>query len=160
MVSADCAVHDATVSGAARSDCGISWNAPLPSSSERRMAGDEHHRRLRGERGVERAERIGVARTAGDERDARLAGEPAPGVGHVHRRRLVPHVDERELRVERGIEHRHHVVARQREHVAHAGGGERARKHVGAAQAHARALLSQSSAAATFGTQQSQAMTA
>jgi hypothetical protein len=33
MVSADCAVHDATVSGLASSACGISWKAPLPSSS-------------------------------------------------------------------------------------------------------------------------------
>jgi hypothetical protein len=100
------------------------------------VAGDEHHRRLGGERRIEGPERVGVPGTAGDERDAGLAGEPAPRVGHVHRGGLVPHVDEREFRVERGIEHRHHVISRQREDVPHAGGGERARQHVGAAQAH------------------------
>jgi hypothetical protein len=51
-----------------------------------------------------------VARPTGNQRDARFAGEPPPRVGHVHRGRLVPHVDERELGVERGVEHRHHVV--------------------------------------------------
>ena len=50
----------------------------------RRMAGQQHDGRLRPSRGVERRHRIGVAGTAGDERDADLAGEPRLGVGHVH----------------------------------------------------------------------------
>jgi acyl-CoA thioesterase FadM len=42
-----------------------------------------------------------MAGAAGDERDAHLAGEPSPGVGHVHRRRLVAHVNQVQPGVER-----------------------------------------------------------
>jgi hypothetical protein len=47
-----------------------------------------------------------VAGPAGDERDPRLAGEPSPRIGHVDRSRLVAHMHEIEIRLERSIKDR------------------------------------------------------
>ena len=100
----------------------------------RRMAGEQHHRRLRAERRVKRADRVGVARPARHHRDAGLAGEPPPRVRHVHGRRLMAHMHEIELRLDRGIEDRHDVVAGEREHAVAAEPRQRTRHDVGAAQ--------------------------
>ncbi len=100
----------------------------------RRVTRQQHHRQFRAERRVERADRVGMARPAGDHRDAGLAGEPSPRVRHVHGGRLVAHVNEIELRLDRGIEHRHDVIAREREHALRTEPRERARHDVGAAQ--------------------------
>jgi hypothetical protein len=54
----------------------------------------------------------------------------------VHGGRLVANVDDREPRVERRVEHRHHVVAGEREDMARAGRRQRAREDIGAAQPH------------------------
>ena len=98
------------------------------------MAREQHHRRLRAERRVERADRIGVTGPAGDHRDAGLAGQASPGVRHVHGGRLVAHMHEIEPGLERGVEDRHDVVAGEREHVAAAEPLERTGNDVGAAQ--------------------------
>jgi len=52
----------------------------------------------------------------------------------MHGRRLVAYVYDRKLRVERGIEQRHDVVAGKREEMACARRGERACQKVCAAQ--------------------------
>ncbi len=83
----------------------------------RRVAGKQHHRRL----GKARRHGVGVPGTAGHERDAGLAGDPRVRIRHVHGRGFVTHVDEIDARVERRIEDRHDVVARQREDALHAG---------------------------------------
>jgi hypothetical protein len=101
---------------------------------ERRMSRDQHQRRLGCERRVKRADGVGVAGAAGDEGDAGLAGEPAPRVGHVHRGRLVAYVHELEARVERGVEHGHHVVPGEREEMLRARRDKRACQKVCAPQ--------------------------
>jgi hypothetical protein len=73
-----------------------------------------------------------VTGTAGDQRNAALAGQPRESVGHVHGGGLVAHVDQPEACAQRRVEHGHDVVAREREDGAKAGRIERARKHVGA----------------------------
>jgi len=92
-VCAERTVQAALQAGAAISACAISWNAPLPSSSAAR-APRAARPGLRSERGVKRRDRIGwpVRRTSAD---THFAGEAAPGIGHVHRRGLVAHVQER-----------------------------------------------------------------
>jgi hypothetical protein len=99
----------------------------------RRWTGDEHDGRFGHQRRVERRHRVCVAGAAGDERDADFALDPRPGVGHVHGGRLVPRVQQSKTGVERRVEHRHDVVAGQREHVTHAAGDERTDQGVGAA---------------------------
>ena len=71
--------------------------------------------------------------TAGDERDARFAGDARPRVRHVHCGGFVPRVHEVEPGIERRVEHGHDVVARERENVPHARVDERADEGVGAA---------------------------
>jgi hypothetical protein len=53
-----------------------------------------------------------VSRPASHQRRAGLARKPRPGIRHVNGRRFVAHVDQLDAGVDRGIEHRHHVVAR------------------------------------------------
>ena len=98
------------------------------------MAGQQHHRRFRAERGEQRADGIGVAGPAGHERDAGFAGQPPVRVGHVDGGGLVADVDEIEAGVERGVEDRHDVVAGEREHALAAEALERLGYDVGAAQ--------------------------
>ena len=98
------------------------------------MAGQQHHRRFCAERGEQRADGVGVAGTAGDQRDAGFAGEPAVGVGHVDGGGLMADMNEIELGVERRVEDRHDVVAGQREHAAAAEALQRSGDDVGAAQ--------------------------
>ena len=85
------------------------------------------------ERGEEGADRVGVAGTAGDERDAGFAGQAAVGVGHVDGCGLVADMDEIEIGVERRVEDRHDVVAGQREHAVAAEPLKRSGNDVGAA---------------------------
>ncbi len=108
--------------------------AAAPELPGRGVAGQQHHRRFRAERGEQRADRIGVAGPAGDERDAGLAGEPAPRISHVDRSRLVAHMHEIEIGLERGIEDRHDVIAGKREHTPAAEASERLRNDVGASK--------------------------
>ena len=100
----------------------------------RGVAGQQHHRRFRPERREQRADGIGVAGPAGDERNAGLAGQPAVRVGHVDGGGLVADVDEIEAGVERGVEDRHDVVAGEGEHALAAEALERLGYDVGAAQ--------------------------
>ena len=64
--------------------------------------------------------------------NARLAGETSPCVRHMHRRCFVAHMHEVELGLERRIEDRHDVIAREREHMLAAQPSERLRNDVGA----------------------------
>ena len=100
----------------------------------RGMTGQQHHRRFRAERREQRADGVGVAGSAGHQRNAGLAGEPAVGVRHVDRGGLVAHMHEIETGVERGVEDRHDVVARKREDAPAPQALERAGDDVGAAQ--------------------------
>ena len=61
------------------------------------MPGKEHHGRFRAERRVERADRIGVSRSAGHHGHPRFAGEASPRIRHVHGSRLMAHMHEVEL---------------------------------------------------------------
>jgi len=65
----------------------------------------------------------------------------------MHRGRLVAHVNDVQSGVERGVEDRHHVVARKREHVPHAGRGQRPGEHVGASH---QSLSSRSACSRSF----------
>jgi hypothetical protein len=58
-----------------------------------------------------------MTRPAAYQGNAALAGQTTPGIGHVHGRRLVAHVQQAQLRAEHGIENRHDVVARQGENL-------------------------------------------
>ena len=127
-------VHDALVTGAAMSAWRNSWKPPRPSSQVAAWPDKQHHRRFRAERGEERADRVGVAGAAGDQRDAGLAGQAAVGVGHVDGGGLVADMDEIEIGVERRVEDRHDVVAGQREHAVAAEALQRSGNDVGAAQ--------------------------
>ena len=100
----------------------------------RGMSRQQHHRRFRAERREQRADRVGVARAAGDQRDAGLAGEASVRVGHVDCGRLMAHMHEIEACLDRRVEDRHDVVAGQREHAAAAEPRERARNDIRPAQ--------------------------
>ena len=73
---------------------------------------------------------------------ARLTGEATMRVGHVDRSRLVPHVHQVEIDVERGVEDRHDVIARKREHSPTPQASESLDRDVGAAQRLAHGILS------------------
>jgi hypothetical protein len=75
-------------------------------------------------------DRVGGAGTAGHHGDAGFAGQPAPGVGHVHGGGFVAHVHEIEPGLQRRVEQRHDVVAGEREHVLAAEALERARDNI------------------------------
>ena len=102
-----------------------------------RVPAQQHHRRLGHQRAVERRDRVAVARPRGDEGHARLLGEPSPRVRHVHRRRLVPRVQDREAAAEARVVEREDLVAREREEVPDAGGGQRLHDQVRAGPGHA-----------------------
>ena len=71
--------------------------------------------------------------SAGDQGNAGLAGQAAMGVGHVHGGGFVPHVNEVDVRIQRGIEDRHDVVAGQREDTSAADTAKGTSDDVGAA---------------------------
>ena len=73
-----------------------------------------------------------MPRTTGHERDADLTGDARVSIGHVHGAGLVAGVDQLDLRVERGVEDRHDVVARQCEDAARAGSLQRLDQRIGA----------------------------
>jgi hypothetical protein len=75
-----------------------------------RVTGQHDERRLRSERGVERAHAVRVPGPAGEQRDTRDTGQPSPGIGHVYRGALVARVHDREARVRRRVVHRHDVI--------------------------------------------------
>ena len=97
------------------------------------VARQQHQRRFLALRRHQCGGGVGMARAAGDHGDARLAGQPSPGVGHVHRRRLMPRVHQPLPRIDRRVEQRHDVVAGQREDRVVAGAFQRAHDDVGAA---------------------------
>jgi hypothetical protein len=99
-----------------------------------RVPREQHHRRLRPARGEQSADRIGVAGPAGDKRDPRLAGEPSPRISHVDRSRLVAHMHEIEIGLERCIKDRHDVIAGKRKHTPAAEASKRLRNDVGASK--------------------------
>jgi hypothetical protein len=74
-----------------------------------------------------------VTGSAGDQGNAGFAGQAAMGVGHVHGGGFVPHVNEVDARIQRGIEDRHDVVAGQREDTSAAETAKRTSDDVGAA---------------------------
>ncbi len=98
------------------------------------VTGQQHERRFLALRCHQRRRGVRVARSAGHHGDAGLAGQPAPGVGHVNRSRLMARVDQAVARVDRGVEQRHDVVAGQREDRCVAGAFERPHDDVGAAK--------------------------
>src|SRR5262245_20229464 len=73
-----------------------------------------------------------MASAAADQGDAAAAGEPPPGVGHMHGGGLVADVPQAEARPEHGIENRHDVIAGQGEDGRRARALESANHHVGA----------------------------
>jgi len=78
---------------------------------DRRMAGEQQQRHLASQRRGQAGHRVGVALPAGDQRHAAFAGQPCPGIGHMHRRGLVPDMDDFDPLAESGIIDRHDVVA-------------------------------------------------
>ncbi len=102
-----------------------------------RVPAQQHHGRLGHQRAVERRDRVAVAGPRGDEGHTRLLGEPAPRVRHVHGRRLVPRVQDREAAAEAGVVEREDLVAREREEMPDAGGGQRLHDQVRAGPGHA-----------------------
>lgn len=98
-----------------------------------RVTGQQHHWRLRGERGEQGADRIGMTRTASDQADANLAGQPTLGVRHMHGGGFMADMHEVDADVECGIKDRHDVVARQREDAAAAEPNKGASDDIGAA---------------------------
>jgi hypothetical protein len=104
---------------------------------QRRVPAQQHHRRFRHERAVERRDRVAVAGAGGDQRHPRLVGEPAPRIGHVHCRRLVARVQDRQVMTERRVVQRQDLVAGEREDVADAGRRESFDHQVRAGPGHA-----------------------
>ena len=78
-----------------------------------------------GEKGRFAVQRVGQPRNgigetrAGVHANAQLTSGPAPAVGHVHRRLLVPGVHEPEVHVHHDVHGRQNVVAGQGEHVGY-----------------------------------------
>src|SRR3954451_10971257 len=72
--------------------------------------------------------------SAGPHCDTGLAREPAPRIPHMHGGRFVPAVHEIELRLDRGVEDRHDVIARKRENAVRAKTRKRLRNDVGASE--------------------------
>ena len=96
----------------------------------RRVARKQNDRRLGHLRGIERRHCVGVAGAAGDEGDADSTGDARPRVRHVHGARLMARVQEVDSRVEHRIEHRHHVVAGEREDALDPGDAQRSNQGV------------------------------
>ena len=85
-----------------------------------RLPADHDDRDVGAPRGGDAGDGVGSARAGGDERHARLAGDPRPAVGGVRRRLLVTDVDHADALVEAAVVDRHDVPAAEREHVRHA----------------------------------------
>jgi hypothetical protein len=64
----------------------------------------QDHRRFRAKCREQRADRVGMSRPAGHERNAGLAGQTPMRVCHVHGRGLVAHMHEIEARFDRRVE--------------------------------------------------------
>jgi hypothetical protein len=108
-----------------------------PAAAELRrlgMAGQQHHRRFLPERGHQPGGGIGMAGATGDHGDARLAGQPPPGVGGMHRGRLLPRMHQVDRGADRSVEQRHDVVAGKREDRIVSGAFQGAHDDVGAAE--------------------------
>src|SRR5262249_47213088 len=99
-----------------------------------RMARQEQHRRLGRKRRIQGGGSIGMTRTAGDERDAHLTGDPRVSVGHVHARRFVAAVNELDARLGERIVDGHDVIARHGKHAVDADLLEGPSENVGAAK--------------------------
>ena len=144
-VSAEVAVHDALLTGAAMSAWRSSWNPPRPSWvvsvwPDSSTTGDSWPSAV-----ISAGGGVGVAGAAGDHGDSGFAGQPAPGIGGVHGGGLVAGVHEVDRGADRGVEQRHDVVAGEREDRAVSGTFEGAHDDVGAAKGlgHERVSLHQ-----------------
>ena len=83
-------------------------------------------------RGEERGDRVAEPRPGRHQRDAELAGDLRPGVGHVHRRGLVADVHDGDAGIDARIVDRHDLVSGQAEDAPHAGLHESMDKQLGA----------------------------
>ena len=91
---------------------------------DRGVAAQQQDRALGVPGGEERGEGVGESGSGGDQRDADLAGDLGPGVGHVHRRAFMADVDDGEVDVDARIVDRHDLVAGQAEDAPHPGAHE------------------------------------
>ena len=95
-----------------------------PELVSRRVAAQQHHRRLGHERAVERGDRVAVSGARRDQRDTRLVGQTPPRVGHVDGGGFVPRVNERDVAPDRGVVDRQDLVSGKREEIFDAVGGQ------------------------------------
>ena len=77
-----------------------------------------------------------MAWTACYERNAHFAGYTRVGIGHMYGRRFVADMEKLDPGIERGIEHRHDVIAGQREDTAHVRGAKGSRQCICAPVLH------------------------
>ena len=66
---------------------------------QRRMAGQQHQRATRKRVRYTARHAVGVSGATGEHDDAGLAGQPRPGVGHVHGCAFVTHMGDGEFRL-------------------------------------------------------------
>ncbi len=87
----------------------------------RRPAADHHQGRAVEVSAGHRADAVGDAGTRGDHGQARVAGQPAGGLGGEHGGLLVPHVDQphRRRALDGRVVEREHVAAGEGEHDVH-----------------------------------------
>ncbi len=88
-----------------------------PKLAQRRVTGEQNHRHFPALGGIQSADRIGMPRSTGHQRDADFAAHARPGVGHVNRRALLANVNEFDFVfvIYGGIENRHDVISGQGE---------------------------------------------
>ena len=111
-----------------------------PRLAQRRRPAQEDHRRFRHERAIERGQRVQVPGPRRHEGHARLLGQPAPGVGHVHGGRLVARVDDADPGADSGVVEGQDLIARQGEELTHTGSNQRLDDQIRATLGHASPL--------------------
>ena len=82
-------------------------------------AGHEDHGALGGVDGGQAGDGVGKAGTAGEQGHRRLAGDAGVAVGHVHRRALVPCVDELDALIRGGVNQGQYRVPDNRKDLLH-----------------------------------------
>ena len=97
---------------------------------QRRAAAQERQRRIRHRCRVQRRQGVGEPGARRDQSDARPTREPSPRIRHMHRRRFLPHVQQLDLRIQAGVEHRHDLIARERKDSIHALRPQRPSNHI------------------------------
>ncbi len=75
------------------------------------MAAEQDQRRFGLLRDVKRRQSIGMSRSGGQQRHAGLLRQPAPGIGHMHRRRFMPHMNQIGAGVQTGVEDGQALIA-------------------------------------------------